>query len=200
MPVEIEAKMKVDDLGLVRDRLKAAGATPIGEYLERNVFFDTADRSLLTADQGLRIRLAQGTGGGDPVCTITFKGPRLHGQLKSREETEVTVGNYDNAVTLLKCLGYGRVLSFEKRRQSWSIGGCRVELDELPHLGPYVEIEGKSEETVLKVRDMLQLSDRPLVKTSYIALLITHLQEHGQSTREVVFEPAPPARRVNGAA
>ena len=200
MPVEIEAKMKVDDLGVVRDRLKAAGATIVGEYLERNVFFDTEDRSLLTADQGLRIRLAQGIGGGEPVCTITFKGPRLHGQLKSREETEVTVGNYDDAVTLLKCLGYARVLSFEKRRQSWSVGGCRVELDELPHLGPYVEIEGKREETVLKVRDMLQLSDRPLVKASYIALLITHLQEHGQSTREVVFEPAPPTRRVNGAA
>src|ERR1700722_11332538 len=186
MSVEIEAKMKVDDLGVVRDRLKAAGATLVGEYLERNVFFDTEDRSLLTADQGLRIRLAQGTGGGEPVCTITFKGPRLHGQLKSREETEVTVGNYDDAVTLLKCLGYARVLSFEKRRQSWSLGGCRVELDELPHLGPYVEIEGKREETLLKVRDMLQLSDRPLVKASYIALLITHLQEHGQSTREVI--------------
>jgi adenylate cyclase, class 2 len=200
MSVEIEAKMKVDDLGVVRDRLKAVGATPIGEYLERNVFFDTEDRSLLTADQGLRVRLAKDNVSGNHVCTITFKGPRLHGVLKSREETEVTIGNFDEANALLKCLGYAAVLSFEKRRQSWSIGGCRVELDELPHLGPYVEIEGKREETVLKVREMLQLADRPLIKTSYIALLLTHLQEHGQNTRDVVFDSPMPTRRVGGAA
>src|SRR5271170_5606717 len=131
MSVEIEAKMKVDDLGVVRDRLKAVGATLIGEYLERNVFFDTEDRSLLTADEGLRVRLAHDTGSGNHVCTITFKGPRLHGLLKSREETEVTVGNFDRAVALLKCLGYVLVLSFQKRRQTWSVAGCQVELDEL---------------------------------------------------------------------
>ncbi len=200
MPVEIEAKMKVDDLSVVRDRLKGVSATFVGEYLERNVFFDTEDRSLLTADEGLRVRLATDSGGSNHVCTITFKGPRLHGVLKSREETELIVSDFDDAVALLKCLGYVMVLSFEKRRQTWSIAGCRVELDELPHLGPYIEIEGPREETVLKVRNMLQLSDRPLIKTSYIALLITHLQEHGQSTREVVFDSPPPARHVGGAA
>ena len=199
MSVEIEAKMKVDDLGVVRDRLKAVGATLVGEYLERNVFFDTEDRLLLTADEGLRVRLARDTTSVDLVCTITFKGPRLHGQLKSREETEVTVGGFDDAVALLKCLGYATVLSFEKKRESWLLGGCEVELDELPHLGPYVEIEGPSESAVLKVRDQLQLSGRPIVKASYIALLMTHLQEQGQSTREIVFDP-PPARRVGGAA
>ena len=65
MSVEIEAKMKVDDLGVVRERLKAVGATLVGEYLERNVFFDTEDRLLLTADEGLRVRLARDTNSGD---------------------------------------------------------------------------------------------------------------------------------------
>jgi adenylate cyclase, class 2 len=199
MSVEIEAKMKVEDLAVVRERLKAVGGTLVGEYLERNVFFDTEDRLLLTADEGLRLRLARDTTSGVLVCTITFKGPRLHGQLKSREETELTVVGFDDAVAMLKCLGYAAVLSFEKKRESWLLGGCEVELDELPHLGPFVEIEGPREETVLKVREQLQLSGRPILKASYIALLMTHLQEQGQSTREVVFEP-PPARRVGGAA
>jgi adenylate cyclase, class 2 len=185
MPVEIEAKMKVDDLSAVREKLKAAGAKLIGDFLERNLFFDTDDRSLLAADQGLRIRRAVDTATKTGVNTITFKGPRQHGQLKSREETEVTVGDFDTAATLLENLGYLRVLSFEKHRQSWSFGGCRVELDELPHLGLFVEIEGPKDETVLKVRETLQLTDRPLVRASYVAMLTTYLQEHGERGKEI---------------
>lgn len=196
MPVEIEAKMKVNDLSAVRDRLQAAGAGLVGDYLERNVFFDTEDRSLLAADEGLRLRLSQDTHSGKRIYMMTFKGPRQHGQLKSREETEVTVGDFEAAATLLECLGFTRILSFEKRRQSWTLSGCKVELDELPHLGPYVEIEGPKEEAVLKVREMLHLADRALVKASYIAMLLTHLQERGESSREVVFPPETATRRV----
>jgi adenylate cyclase class 2 len=187
MPVEIEAKMKVADLAAVRARLESQGATPLGDHLERNVFFDTDDRSLLAADEGLRLRITQDTRNGSRVCIMTFKGPRQHGQLKSRDETEVTVGDFDNAAALLECLGFARVLSFEKRRQSWSLGGCKVELDDLPYLGSYVEIEGPREDAVMKVRETLQLSDRPLVKASYIAMLMTTLQERGDTTREVTF-------------
>jgi hypothetical protein len=38
------------------------------------------------------------------------------------------------------------------------------------------------------VREQLQLDQRPLVKASYVALLMTHLQERGQTTRVVTFE------------
>jgi adenylate cyclase, class 2 len=200
MAVEIEAKMKVDDLAAVRGRLEASGAGLIGDYLECNVFFDTEDRSLLAADQGLRIRRSDDTRNGTRVCTMTFKGPRQHGALKSREETEITVGDFDGAGALLGCLGLIRVLSFEKRRQSWSLGGCRVELDEVPNLGAFVEIEGKREDAILHVRELLQLSSRPLIKASYIAMLMTFLQEHGQSGREIRFAAGDASQPVQGAA
>jgi hypothetical protein len=63
-------------------------------------------------------------------------------------------------------------------------------LDVLPHLGTFVEIEGPSEATILKVRDQLHLGERPLVKASYIALLMTYLQDRGETTRAVTFENA----------
>ena len=72
------------------------------------------------------------------------------------------------------------MLSFEKRRETLELDGCKVELDELPHLGSFVEIEGPDEEAVLRVREKLGLADRPIVKTSYIALLMGYLQERGQ--------------------
>src|ERR1700709_1058144 len=149
MSVEIEAKMKVDDLAATRTRLQSGAAIPMGDYLEKNVFFDTEDRSVLAADEGLRLRVSTDTHSGEQICTITFKGPRQHGQLKSRDETETTVGSFGAAAELLECLGYTRILSFEKRRQSWTMGGCRIELDELPFLGSFVEIEGSKEDVVL---------------------------------------------------
>ena len=79
------------------------------------------------------------------------------------------------------------MLSFEKRRHTWRLSGCSIELDELPHLGVYVEIEGPDEATVMKVRATLALDKSPIIKTSYIAMLMSWLQEKGSAERSVVF-------------
>ena len=200
MSVEIEAKMKVADLSAVRAAAAAAGGTRTGAYLERNTFFDTEDRSLLAADQGLRVRWSRDRDTAAVVCTVTHKGPRQHGPLKSREETEVTVGDEAGAVSLLTTLGFARVLCFEKRRESWHLGGCKVELDEVPHLGTYVEVEGPKEETVMRVRQQLGLAERPMIRASYIAMLMTHLQEQGQAVGDVTFgEDSTTETRRHGA-
>ena len=56
MAMEIEAKMKVDDLESIRLRLEAAGAVPDGQVMETNTFFDTPNGGLRDADKGLRLR------------------------------------------------------------------------------------------------------------------------------------------------
>jgi adenylate cyclase, class 2 len=192
MPIEIEAKLSVPDLDVVRARLRDVGATPAGSCLETNTFFDSEDRSLLAADEGLRLRKRVDSKTSEIKYIITYKGPRQHGQLKNRDEVECGVENDRDAMTLLSRLGFLRTLSFEKHRESWKLGGCSVELDLLPHLGTFVEIEGPTEAAILKVRDQLQLSERPIVKASYIALLMTHLQDRGDTTRTVTFENANP--------
>ena len=186
MAVEIEAKMSVDSFEPVRARLREAGAKPLGEHFEVNMFFDTEDRSLLAADEGLRLRVERDGASGRQRHIVTWKGPRQMGVLKSREELELEVAGADGAVRLLEKLGYLRTLSFEKRRESWELVGCRVELDEIPYLGKFVEVEGPDEKTVLAVRDHLWLSSRPLIKGSYIAMLMSHLQERGQTTTKSV--------------
>jgi adenylate cyclase, class 2 len=187
MPVEIEAKMSVDSFDPVRAKLRELGARPAGEHFEVNTFFDTEDRSLLAADEGLRLRMERDVETGGERHVVTYKGPRQMGQLKSREEVEVDVSNRDGAVKLLEKLGYLRTLSFEKRRESWSLDGCKVELDELPHLGRFIEVEGPDDKTVLAVRERLGLAHRPIVKSSYIAMLMSHLQERGLPTKSVTF-------------
>lgn len=187
MAQEIEAKIKVESFGPIRAKLQAAGARFIGDYLETNVMFDTEDRTLLAADQGLRVRCARNVADKCEQCTMTYKGPRGHSSMKSRPETELQVYDFHAAIELLEQLKYVQVLSFEKRRQSWELGGCKVELDELPHLGCFLEIEGATEPAIRDVQKSLGLADRPLVKTAYVGLMMSYLQDKGTSTRAVSF-------------
>jgi adenylate cyclase class 2 len=189
MSVEIEAKMKVDNAVSMEARLKERGATPVGRFLEVNTFYDTEDRALLAADEGLRLRIAKDLNTGHAQYILTHKGPNRQGPLKTREETEVEVGNAEAADRLLDRLGYTRCLSFEKRRYSWKLEDCKIELDEVPRLGFFLEIEGPSEGSVMRVRNILGLSDRPLIKASYVAMLASHLQERGETATAIVFPP-----------
>jgi len=179
MAIELEAKMKVPDLAPVRERLRAAGATGGSRVLEVNTFLDTRDKALLKRDSGLRLRHTRDSESGDEKNVVTFKGPLQRGQLKQREEIEFGASDGEAARTLFSCLGYEPDLTFEKRRETWHLDGCTIELDELPQLGTFVEIEGPEESTVMRVREKIELKDAPLVKTGYAHLVSTWLREHG---------------------
>ncbi len=187
MAMEIEAKMKVNDLKSVATRLEELRAERKERVLETNIFFDTDDRRLLASDQGLRLRVARDETSGSEKYVLTHKGPQQRGPLKSREESELEVTDAPSAVKLFECLGFSRKMSFQKRRQSWELGGCSVVLDEVPHLGAFVEIEGPAEADVMRVREQLKLADRPLIKASYIAMITSYLQERGDRTTDVEF-------------
>jgi adenylate cyclase, class 2 len=188
MPIEIEAKIQVPDHAPVREKLRSMGAKKVGEYFETNTFFDTNDHTLRDADRGLRIRRNRDVGTKEEEFILTMKGPRLQGELKSREENEVTIDNAEQMATVLDRLGYRAVLSFEKRRERWLLGGCHVELDELPHLGTFVEIEGDGDASVMKVREQLGLSGEPLINEGYIALLMAFIEEQGLESRRIQFD------------
>ena len=188
MPSEIEAKMKVDEFDSVRKRLSEMGARRVKAVLETNTFFDTPDRSLLSEDKGLRLRRARDLADGTQTFVLTVKGPQQNGELKNREESEVGVQDGDDAIRLLAALGFNSTLSFEKRRESWTLGDCKIELDELPLLGRFVEIEGPDEPTIMRVRQQLGLSDRPLIQTGYISMLSRLLHDRGDARQSITFD------------
>lgn len=191
MPLEIEAKLRVTDLAEVRRRLRAAAAHADGELLEVNRYFDTADHALLSRDSGLRVRTTASVWQNQTRHVVTYKGPRQAGELKRREEIEFEVSDADLAGQLLANLGYQPELSFEKRRETWSLGGCEVVLDELPLLGSFVEIEGPSADAIEAVRRILGLGEAPLVSDSYIALLVAACRQQGIRDRFIRFPDSP---------
>jgi adenylate cyclase, class 2 len=184
MPNELEAKMQVAAHDPVRARLRAQGGTRVGAVMELNTFFDTPDRALVAQDKGLRVRHTADFETGEERHVVTYKGAQQDGPLKNREEIEIVVDDGEQAALLLTRLGYAPTLSFEKRRETWRVDDCLVELDELPQLGCFVEIEGPDEAAVLEVRELLELDDRPLVNKSYIAMVDELLKSTGTKKLE----------------
>ena len=188
MPVEIEMKLKVEHLAPVRDRLRALGARHVGEVMETNTFFDTPDRALLASDCGLRLRHSRDGATKSEKLVVTYKGPRGEGQVKKREEIEVGVDRADAAEEMMERLGYVRQLSFEKRRETWRLDKCTVELDTLPELGSFVEIECPSEADVMRIREKLGLADVPAVTPTYADIVSHHLSDRGHRETTLKFK------------
>lgn len=172
MPQELEAKLQVPSLDPVRERLAGAGGRFLRAGLECNVILDRPDRSLLAAGVGLRVRWIDTDRGLPAPATLTVKGPQVPAAFKHREELEQPVDDPHACLRMLELLGFHSVLRYNKRRESWLLGTCRVELDEPPHLGPYVEIEGPDDEAIEAVRAALDLSHAPHEPRSYVALLL----------------------------
>ena len=196
MPVEIEAKMKIESAEAVLAALRERGAVELGSQIETDSFFDTDDRELLAADEGLRLRVAVDVKTNQSKALLTHKGPVGPGALKKRQEIETAVGNPETTGRVLEQLGYVQCLRYQKRRQSWKLDTCKVEIDEIPYLGRFVEIEGPSEEAVMRVREMLGLGGHTLIKSSYVAMLTAYLQERGESTTEIML---PESGRISKA-
>jgi adenylate cyclase, class 2 len=192
VPLEIEAKFKVDSHDAIRLRLQALGAFRVGMVREINHIFDDAGRSLLASDRGLRVREHVVLDGRVAPAALTYKGRRLDSALKVREEIETTIGDAAAACRILAALGFVETVTFEKRRETWTLGDCEVELDELPFLGAYVELEGPDEAAIERLRGALGLQGAESLRASYIALLVERCTRTGHDVRRIVFEAQEP--------
>lgn len=190
MALEVEAKIKVDSHLVVRNRLEQLGAVFVGAVLECNRLFDKPSGVLRRKGRGLRIRSCRALIGQTPAATLTYKGPKQPGPIKTRKELETVVQSPKAAKAILRALGFTEVLRFEKRRETWQFDGCTIELDEVPHLGCFVEIEGEDQLHVQRVQNALEMGHMETIKTSYIGLLLRHCQEHGLPADRILFEHA----------
>jgi adenylate cyclase, class 2 len=180
MPLEIEVKLKVEGHEGIIAKLKEIRAVRHGTVRETNVFFDR-NGELRGRDRGLRVRLTEG----ERKALVTVKGPAGATGLRAREAFDIKCEPVEQVIPLLEALGFERVMSFEKDRESWETEGCLVELDTLPVFGTFVEVEGPSEAAVRAVQGKLGLGGLEAVRPSYSAMVGKLLRERGE--RELRF-------------
>jgi len=191
MPKEIEIKYAVANLSAVGRRLREAGAVFLGTVLQADVYFDTPRRQLLAADSGLRLRTVRCVkAGAERVkagALMTFKGPsRRGGKAKVRTEHQTQVGDPAVVAEILAACGLQAMLTIEKRRSAYRLGRCRVELDRLPILGCFVEIEAPSQREILSTARRLGLDGLPL-KAHYVNLLRKGCRRVAAGCKTVAF-------------
>jgi adenylate cyclase class 2 len=175
MSHEIEAKIKVDALGPIAEKVKQLGARFLHDVGQVDTYFTDTAGKLITNDCALRIR--RQTIDHEQSTLITFKGPRADGKFKNRDEYETGIDNAETAEKIFESLGYYETIVIEKKRMMWLLDDCEVCLDELPHLDCFVEVEGPSEEVISGVLKKLNLQNEPHVSESYAALMSRKLKQ-----------------------
>ena len=196
MPIETEAKFKVESHESVRTRLRALGATCVGAVTETNRIFDRPDNPLKDQGCGLRVRSTINADGSGGPTTLTYKGLVSEGPLKSREEWEVSTSDADTITEILRRLGFTSILTYDKRRETWRFEDCLVELDEPPHVGLFVEIEGPTVDSIRQVQSKLGLANAAHVQSSYVHLLSQYCERHNLESRVLRLPHSPAAHNT----
>jgi len=185
MSVEIEAKLKVDSLDEIKNRLTELGAEFLQEQLHTDSYFDDASDTFKNSDRALRLRCLSVEG--KEKIFLTYKGPKEKTNLKERQELEIEINDVDSAEKLLSAIGFEKAMVLQKKRQLWQLEQCKVSLDELPLLGTFVEIEGPDREKIAGVQRGLQLENVPHIPQSYASLIEEKLCQLGQTKKEVLL-------------
>jgi adenylate cyclase class 2 len=141
--LEIEMKFPVGDFTVLEQRLGALGATPGATLDEEDHYFNAPDRDFARTDEALRIRRI------GEANFVTYKGPKLDKQTKTRTEVEVPLAVGDAVAAdfarLLTHLGYRSVALVRKRRRVYHLQRDRfaleATLDTVEGLGTFAEIE-----------------------------------------------------------
>lgn len=161
---EIEVKFYVNDLKQLEARLLELGARLIQpRVLETNLRFDLPDGSLSASNCALRLRRAD-----DVRLTYKGKSEEIEG-VRSRQEIEFTVGDFEAARQFLEALGYVQFTVYEKFRATYELTGCHIMLDELP-FGDFLEIEGAGVDEIHLTATSLGLDWEAAVQASYLEL------------------------------
>lgn len=131
--IEVEAKARAPDDAEER-------ILRIGGVLERvenhtDIYFRSPVRDFASTDEALRIRIK------DDGAHLTYKGPKLDYETKTRLELNVRVDDAAAAEKLLESLGFSRFAVVRKRRAKYRLGDAVVALDDVEGLGRFVEVE-----------------------------------------------------------
>jgi adenylate cyclase, class 2 len=160
---EIEAKVLEIQPTEIKQKLEALGAQFDFEDEFFAIYYDDAAGRLAGQQQVLRIRKE----GQD--LRMTFKAPHADTQagIRTREELELGITDFEMMRTILQRLGYVEYLKMRKIRTQYSIGKTHIvidaHIDDLAFIPPYLEIEAPSHDELFATADALGIRREQLI-------------------------------------
>ncbi|MEK6968974.1 MAG: class IV adenylate cyclase [Nanoarchaeota archaeon] len=141
---EIELKVLDINIETTVDKLYGLGAQKTFAGEVQIVTFDFP-KPLDKKGRILRVRKM-----GDSV-ELCFKGKvdETQQKVKVREEIEVTTNSFENTINLFEALGFQVSYEGKKYRESYILGKAKFDIDVVPNLPPFLEIEAPTKEEVV---------------------------------------------------
>ncbi len=161
--VEVKYRLSPEEYRELVNKLTSMGAKLLEELQEQDIYFSHPCRDFAETDEALRLRvIAKG-----PAinAVLTYKGPRIGSEGKTREELNVEVSNPETLVNILEKLGFRKVAEIRKRRTVYTYENYTIALDHVERLGYFVEIETvtNSKELIDRcVNDILNFAENNL--------------------------------------
>ncbi|WP_256287970.1 class IV adenylate cyclase [Halobellus inordinatus] len=195
---EVEVKLRASH-DAIRPALAEADAVFVERVTQVDTYYDAPHRDFAETDEALRLRRetresdVEGEldrrSDDDParadqgVATtkLTYKGPLVDADSKTREEHETGVDDGDTAEAIFDGLGFEPAAVVEKHRAFYELDGYTVTLDQVAGLGEFVEVEAEAEasDDVASVREgafdvlrTLGLDPTDQIRTSYLGMLL----------------------------
>lgn len=180
MNFEVEQKFRVADLAEVERRLVERGAVPAGVLLQADRYFRHPARDFAQTDEALRIRQV------GEHNFVTYKGPKIDAETKTRRELEFPLHDGDGAAEamaeLLVALGFSSAATVRKHRWIWHLAWqdaeVEIALDRVENVGEFAELElPATEETLAAAKTKLlslaaELNLTAVERRSYLELLL----------------------------
>ncbi len=147
MNTEYEVRVLEIDYEKIILKLKELGAEFKGEYNQKRYVYNTIPKC-----DGKWIRLR--TNGKN--TTLTYKSVEKE-TIDGTKELEVEVSDFEKTNELLNLAGIKSKAYQENKRIQYVLDGVEIDIDFWPLIPAYLEVEGKNEESVLKIIEKLGL-------------------------------------------
>lgn len=182
MTLEVERKYRITSQSEVRQRVEALGGRWEEAIQQGDQYFAHPARDFAATDEALRIRSV------GPANVITYKGPKIDRDSKTREEIEVAIGPGQETARdlgkILERLGFRPVLVVKKVRSianvAWQGRDVEVALDEVKDAGLFVELETQAanaeledaKECIRTMASAIGLSETDQERRSYLEMVL----------------------------
>ena len=183
--IEVEIKLKVEDLSLMEEKLKTMGFVVKALERESDTYYVSDYHDFKANDQALRVRESTDLLTGKVVATFNFKDKKMDQVSMTRPEYETEVSDSAVMRTILSKIGLKPVPSVVKVRKSMAKGSITVCLDDVFMVGSFIELESVVEEDhkdlaferLTELVDTLGLSMDDSIRRSYLSMLTEKLRE-----------------------
>ena len=137
--IEVEIKAKIDDKNEAFKKINEIGGVYSHSEKHHDIYFNGDNTDFRKTDEALRIR--QIPDRDDFKKILTYKGPKLNGETKTRKEVEVEINDTDSMAEILVNLGYKPSAIVDKVRRVFKYEDYTITVDKLNQLGYFIEIE-----------------------------------------------------------